>query len=160
MAMTLDSHEKVFIHELKDLHNAENQLIKALPKVIEAVNDDQLKQDLQEHLNETKEHVRRIETIFKSMDGSPAGVHCKGMEGLIEEGDELMKETEMPEDLLTEALVTGGQKIEQYEIIAYESAIKAAKELGNSDAADLLAENLSEEQAAFEKLHAWAMQTA
>lgn len=158
MAMTLDSLEKVYIHELKDLWNAENQLIKALPKVIKSVNDAQLKQDITAHLNETKQHAARIEKIMKTMDSSPAGVKCKGMEGLIEEGDEMMKEKELPKDLLTDALVTGAQKIEQYEIHAYESAIKAARELGHSDAASTLRQSLGDERAAYDKLHAFSQQ--
>jgi ferritin-like metal-binding protein YciE len=156
MVMTLDSQEKVYIHELKDLYNAENQLIEALPKVIKSVNDEQLKKDITAHLNETKQHAARIEKIMKNMDASPAGVKCKGMEGLIEEGDEMMKEKELPEDLLTDALVTGAQKIEQYEIHAYESAIKAARELGQADAASVLEQSLQEERAAYEKLHAFS----
>lgn len=156
MAMTLDSHEKMFIHELKDLYNAENQLIKALPKVIDAVNDEQLKKDITAHLNETKLHAARIEKIMKGMDASPTGVKCKGMQGLVEEGDDMMKEKELPKDLLTDALVTGAQKIEQYEIHAYESAVKAAQELGHQEAAGSLQQTLQEERAAYEKLHAFS----
>jgi ferritin-like metal-binding protein YciE len=154
--MVLDSQEKMYIHELKDLYNAENQLIKALPKVIKAVNDETLKKDLTAHLNETKQHAARIEKIMKTLGSSPTGVKCKGMEGLVEEGSDMIKEKELPKDLLTDALVTGSQKIEQYEILAYESAIKAAKELGHQDAASLLGQSLQEERTAYEKLHAFS----
>lgn len=152
MTMTLDSHEKLFIHELKDLYNAENQLIEALPKVINAVNKQEVKDALSSHLAETKEHAKRIEGIFKTLDWEAGGVKCVGMEGLVKEGDEIMKEKDLPKDLLTEVLVTGGQKIEHYEIVAYKSAIKAAEELGHTETASILAQSLREEQAALKKL--------
>ncbi len=156
MTMTLDSHEKFFIHELKDLYSAENQLIEALPKVIKAVDKQEVKDALSSHLAETKEHAKRIERIFKTLEWEPGGVKCAGMEGLVKEGDEVMKEKQLPKNLITEALVAGGQKIENYEIVAYESAIKSARQLGHADAAALLSESLSEEQAALEKLKHFA----
>jgi ferritin-like metal-binding protein YciE len=152
MTMTLDSHEKLFVHELKDLYSAENQLIEALPKVIKAVDKQEVKDALTSHLAETKEHAKRIEGIFKKMEWEAGGVKCVGMEGLVKEGDEIMKEKELPKELLTESLVSGGQKIEHYEIVAYESAIKAAQELGHGDVASTLEQSLSEERAALEKL--------
>jgi len=156
MTMTLDSHEKFFIHELKDLYSAENQLIEALPKVIKAVDKQEVKDALSSHLAETKEHAKRIERIFKTLEWEPGGVKCAGMEGLVKEGDEVMKEKQLPKNLITEALVAGGQKIENYEIVAYGSAIKSARQLGHADAAALLSESLSEEQAALEKLKHFA----
>jgi ferritin-like metal-binding protein YciE len=146
----------MFIHELKDLYNAENQLIKALPKVIKTVNDEGLKRDISAHLNETKQHAARIEKIMKEMEMTPNGVKCKGMEGLVEEGDEVIKEKKLPKDVVTDALVTGAQKIEQYEIHAYESAIKAAQELGHQHAVEPLQQSLREERAAYEKLHSFS----
>jgi ferritin-like metal-binding protein YciE len=150
--MTLDSHEKLFIHELKDLYNAENQLIKSLPKVAKAVNSAEVKAAINDHLAETKEQAKRLERILKDMDYGPTGVKCHGMEGLVSEADEIIKEKELPKDLLTETLVSGGQKIEHYEIVAYKSAVKAARELGMSHAADLLEQTLAEEQKALLKL--------
>lgn len=152
MAMTLDSQEKLFVHELKDLYNAENQLIKALPKVAKAVNSQEVKTAINSHLAETKEQAKRLERILKEMEYGATGVKCHGMEGLVSEADEIMKEKELPKDLLTETLVTGGQKIEHYEIIAYKSAAKAARELGKGHAADMLEQSLNEEQKALQTL--------
>jgi ferritin-like metal-binding protein YciE len=152
MTMSLDSHEKLFVHELKDLYSAENQLIEALPKVIKAVNSPELKEALTAHLEETKNQAKRIEKIFKDLDFSPSGVKCAGMEGLIKEGDEMMKEDELPVDLLTDTLISGSQKIELYEIVAYTSAINAAYTLGHEEAAAMLEESLTEEENALEKL--------
>jgi ferritin-like metal-binding protein YciE len=158
--MSLDSHEKLFVHELKDLYSAENQLIEALPKVIKAVNSPELKEALTAHLEETKNHAKRIEKIFKDLDFSPSGVKCVGMEGLVKEGDEMMKETELPKDLLTDTLISGSQKIELYEIVAYTSAINAAYVLGHEDAAAMLEESLTEEENALEKLEELATSRA
>jgi ferritin-like metal-binding protein YciE len=158
MAMTLDSHEKLFIHELKDLYNAENQLIKTLPKVAKAVNSSEVKTAINKHLAETKEQAKRLERILKEMDYGASGVKCLGMEGLVSEADEIIKEKELPKDLLTETLVSGGQKIEHYEIVAYQSAAKAARELGKGHAADLLEQSLAEEQKALLTLEELAAQ--
>lgn len=152
MAMTIDSDEKVYIHELKDLYNAEQQLIKALPKVIKALNSEAAKTAVKNHLEETKNHAKRLEGIFKDLDNSPNGVKCKGMEGLIEEGDEAIAQKQFPKDKLTEALLSGGQKIEHYEIVAYTGAIKSAREMGRSNDAALLQQSLAEEEAALQKL--------
>lgn len=151
MTMTLDSKDKMFIHELKDLYSAEKQLIDALPKVIDSV-DGEAKKAFSAHLEQTKTHAQRIEQIMAGMEFEPGGIKCVGMEGLIEEGKEMMKEDELPQDMLTDALVTGGQKIEKYEITAYESAIKAARDLGHNDAAATLQQSLSEEEAALKTL--------
>jgi ferritin-like metal-binding protein YciE len=152
MVMTIDSDEKVYIHELKDLYNAEQQLVKALPKVIKALNREEAKTAVKQHLEETKNQAKRLEQIFKDLEGSPNGVKCKGMEGLIEEADEAISHKEFPKDKLTEALLSGGQKIEHYEIVAYTGAIKSAREMGRSSHADLLAQSLAEEEAALSKL--------
>lgn len=151
MTMNLDSKEKMFVHELKDLYSAEKQLIEALPKVIAAV-DGEAKQAFSQHLKETKTHAQRIEQIMQSMEFEPGGVKCIGMEGLIKEGDEMLKEGELPQDLLTDALVTGAQKIEKYEITSYNSAIKAARELGHNEAAATLEQSLADEEQALNKL--------
>lgn len=151
MTMKLDSKDKVFIHELKDLYSAEKQLIEALPKVIDSV-DGEAKKAFSAHLEQTKTHAKRIEQIMVGMEYEPSGVKCVGMEGLIEEGKEMMQEDELPQKLLIDALVTGGQKIEKYEITVYESAIKVARELGHNDAAATLQQSLSEEEAALKIL--------
>lgn len=152
MTMVIDSAEKVYIHELKDLYNAEEQLVKALPNVIEALSSEQARRVVEQHLQETKTQVQRLESIFKDLDYSPKGVRCKGMEGLISEADEVIAEEEFPEDKRTEALLTGGQKIEHYEILAYKGAIKSAREMGRQNHAALLRESLSEEENALREL--------
>lgn len=152
MAMVIDSEEKVYIHELKDLYSAEQQLVEALPKVIRALGSDEAKKAVQQHLEETKGQVKRLEQIFKGLDFSPGGVKCKGMEGLVAEADEVLGEKEFPKDKRSEALLSGGQKIEHYEIVAYNSAIKSAQEMGRSDDAALLQQSLAEEEAALRRL--------
>lgn len=152
MTMVIDSNEKVYIHELKDLYNAEQQLVKALPKVIASLTSNQAKRVVEQHLQETKGQVHRLESIFKGLDYSPSGVRCKGMEGLVSEADEVIAEEQFPEDKRIEALISGGQKIEQYEIVAYTAAIKSARELGRESDAVLLEETLAEERNALTKL--------
>ncbi|MBX3046127.1 MAG: DUF892 family protein [Anaerolineales bacterium] len=152
MAMVIDSEEKVYIHELKDLYSAEQQLVEALPKVVKALTTEDAKQAVKHHLEETKGQVKRLEQIFKGLDYAPSGVKCKGMEGLVSEADEVIGEKEFPKDKRTEALLSGGQKIEHYEIIAYKGAIKSAQEMGRHSDASLLQESLAEEEAALRKL--------
>lgn len=152
MAMVIDSEEKVYIHELKDLYSAEEQLVKALPKVIKALKSEEAKGAVKQHLEETKAQVNRLKAIFKDLDYAPNGVKCKGMEGLISEADEAIAEKEFPEDKLTETLLSGGQKIEHYEIVAYKGAIKSAREMGRMNDAGVLEQSLAEEENALRKL--------
>ncbi len=152
MAMVIDSDEKVYIHELKDLYNAEQQLVEALPKVIKALNSEDARQAVKHHLEETKGQVKRLEQIFKGLDYAPSGVKCKGMEGLVSEADEVIGEKQFPKEKQTEALLSGGQKIEHYEIVAYKGAIKSAREMGRNNDATLLQDSLAEEEAALRTL--------
>ena len=154
--MRLDSMESLFLHEIKDLYNAEKQLTKALPKMAKAVASDELRQLLEEHLGETKQHVERLERIF-DMLGKPARGHtCKGMEGLIEEGDEVAAE-EGDAAVKDAALIGAAQRVEHYEMAGYGCARTFAEMLGMMEAAELLQTTLDEEKAANEKLNHLAM---
>lgn len=146
--MTL--HE-LFLNNLKDLGSAEKQLVKALPKMVKATVSPDLKAAFQNHLEETKAHVVRIEQAFGSLNEKPKTVLCKGMQGLVEEGAEHIEKNsgDVFGDL---ALLGAGQRVEHYEMAAYFATISMAKTLGYGKAANLLVENLQEEQRAAELL--------
>lgn len=143
--------KQLYIDELKDLYNAENQLIKALPKMAKAASSDELKQGFEEHLEQTRGHVQRLETIFKSLDETPKGKKCAGMEGLVKEGSEVMDE-DFEGALMDAALIGAAQRVEHYEIAAYGTASEFAKILGESEHVSLLEETLQEEKETDEKL--------
>jgi len=153
--MALDSLNGLFVEELKDLYSAENQLVKALPKMVDAASSEELAQALANHLEETKGHVQRIEEIFRDLEGSPRGKKCVGMEGLIEEGKEALKEGKDP-NVLDAAIIGAAQKVEHYEIAGYGTARNHAQKLGMYQAARLLQQTLDEEGAADKKLSAIA----
>jgi ferritin-like metal-binding protein YciE len=154
--MRLDSMENLFLHEIKDLYNGEKQLIKALPKMAKAAASEELRHLLEEHFEETRHQVERLERIF-DMLGKPArGIKCKGMEGLIEEGDDLMAE-EGDAAVKDAALIGAAQRVEHYEMAVYGCARTYAEMLGMMEAAELLQATLDEEKAADEKLNQLAM---
>ena len=139
--------------ELKDLYSAEKQLTKALPKMAKAATNEDLKESFESHLEETEGQVERLETIFKQLDIAFSRVEkCKAMEGLIEEGKEIMEEDLEPE-VLDAALICAAQKVEHYEIAGYGCARTFAQQLGHAEVADLLQQTLDEEGAADEKLN-------
>jgi len=139
--------------ELKDLYSAEKQITKALPKMAKAATNEELKQAFESHLEETEGQIERLETILKQLDISFARVEkCKAMEGLIEEGKEIMEEGLEPE-VLDAALICAAQKVEHYEIAGYGCARTFAQQLGHSDIADLLQETLDEEGQTDKKLN-------
>jgi len=142
--MPVESLEKLLVHELKDLYSAENQILKALPKMAKAASHPELKKAFEKHAKQTEEQVRRIETIFDSLEGRPTGKKCVGMEGLIAEGKEIMSE-DMPDTLLDAALIGAAQKVEHYEIAAYGTARAFAERLGMKEAVRLLQQTLVEE---------------
>lgn len=143
----------VLIDELRDLYSAENQLVKALPKMAKGAKDKQLKALFTAHLEETKGHVERLKLVFQGLGEKPTGQHCNGMEGLIEEGkDALEKDEEGPSFDL--GLTGGALRVEHYEIAGYSAVIAMAKTLGLEDIADTLTETLDEEVAAAEKVTA------
>ena len=141
---------ELYIDELKDLFSAENQLVKALPKMAKAATSDKLRQGFEDHLEETKGHVQRLIQIFEALGESPKGKKCKGMEGLIEEGSEM--EEEFDSAVLDAGLIGAAQRVEHYEIAAYGTARSFAEELGESKHVSLLEATLSEEEATDEKL--------
>ena len=142
--------KELYIDELKDLYSAENQLVKALPKMAKAATSPDLKAGFEEHLEQTKGHVQRLETIFEQLGESPKGKKCKGMEGLIEEGSEAIQEYEG--ELLDAALIGAAQRVEHYEMAGYGTVSAFAEELGESEHVTLLNETLEEEKETDEKL--------
>jgi ferritin-like metal-binding protein YciE len=143
--------KELYIDELKDLYNAENQLVKALPKMAKAASSDELRQGFEEHLEQTKGHVQRLEKIFQGLGESPKGKKCKGMEGLIEEGSEAMEE-DYEGSVMDAALIGAAQRVEHYEIAGYGTVRSMAKTLGEDDQASLLEETLEEEKETDKKL--------
>jgi ferritin-like metal-binding protein YciE len=142
---------EVMLEELRDLYSAENQLVKALPKLAKAAEDDELQQAFSDHLEETKGQVERLKQVFSLLQEKPTGRHCNGMEGLIEEGREAIDEEEEGEayDI---GLIGAGARVEHYEIAGYTAVIAMMKGLGLEEAAGHLAETLNEENSALEKL--------
>jgi ferritin-like metal-binding protein YciE len=143
--------KELYIDELKDLYNAETQLVKALPKMAKAASSDELRQGFEEHLEQTKGHVQRLEKIFQAFGESPKGKKCKGMEGLIEEGSEAMEE-DYEGSVKDAALIGAAQRVEHYEIAGYGTVRSMAETLGESDHVSLLEETLEEEKETDEKL--------
>src|SRR5262249_1822774 len=141
----------LFVDQLKDLYNAENQLVKALPKMAKAASSPELRSAFEEHLEVTKGHVERLEQVFESLDLPPKGQKCKAMKGLIEEGKELIDE-EPEADVLDAGLICAAQKVEHYEMAGYGCVRTWARQLGHAEAADLLQQTLDEEGEADKKL--------
>jgi len=136
--------EDLFVEQLRDLYNAENQLIKALPKMAKAAHAQKLKEGFEHHLEQTKEHANRLEKIFKELDEKPTGKTCKAMKGLVEEGAETIEENATPE-AKDAALIAAAQRVEHYEIAGYGSVRTFAKLLGHDQAAKVLQTTLDEE---------------
>jgi ferritin-like metal-binding protein YciE len=142
---------ELYVDELKDIYNAENQLIKALPKMAKAATSDELRTGFEEHLEQTRGHVQRLEQIFKALEEKPTGKKCKGMEGLIAEGQEMMEE-DFEDDAMDAALISAAQRVEHYEIAAYGTVRTYAELLGEDEAAQLLEQTLEEEKETDQKL--------
>ena len=150
--MSLNNLEDLLVQELKDLYSAETQIVKALPKMAKAASSPDLQKAFEDHLDETKNHVQRLEKILKNLNASGKGKKCKGMEGLLEEGKEVLEED--TEDAIRDAALIGAaQRVEHYEIAAYGTAQAFAKILGHDDIVKLLDETLEEEKAADSKLN-------
>jgi len=150
--MKLDTLEKLYVDELRDIYNAENQLLKALPKMAKGASSSDLKDAFEAHLRQTESHVERLEQIFAELDESPKGKTCHGMKGLIEEGSEILKE-DGEESVLDAGIIVAAQKVEHYEIAAYGSARTFARLLGQAKAAELLQTTLDEESETNESLN-------
>ena len=149
--MPINSLQELFVNELKDVYNAEKQLIAALPKMAEAASSPDLSEALTKHLQETEGHVARLEQIFKELDLPARGKKCKGMEGLIEEGEEMIKMKGDPA-AIDAGLIAAAQRVEHYEIAGYGCVRTYAKQLGDQQAAQLLQQTLDEEGTADKKL--------
>lgn len=143
--MEMDSLKELYVEELKDLWSAETQITKALPKMMKAATNPKLKKAFTAHLKQTERHIKRLERIFKELDESPRGKKCVGMEGLIKEGQELIKEK--PEaDVLDAGLIAAAQHVEHYEIAGYGCVRTWARLMGEDRQAELLQETLDEEE--------------
>jgi ferritin-like metal-binding protein YciE len=149
--------KELYIEELKDLYNAETQLVKALPKLARAASSEELRRGFEDHLEQTKGHVERLQKIFDMLEESPKGKKCKGMEGLIEEGAEVTEE-DYEGSLLDAALIGTAQRVEHYEIAGYGTVRSFAETLGESEHVSLLNETLEEEKETDEKLTELATQ--
>ena len=132
---------ELYIDELKDLYSAENQLVKALPKMAKAASSDELRQGFEDHLEQTKSQVQRLEQIFQKLGESPKGKKCKGMEGLIEEGSEVIEE-DFEGAVKDAALIGAAQRVEHYEIAGYGTVRSMAETLGENDHVSFLEEAL------------------
>ena len=149
--MSLDSLDKLFLEELKDVYNAEKQILRALPKMAKAAESPELQQAFTTHQKETEGHVRRLEQIFKELGQTPRGKKCKGMEGLLEEGKEVLEEDGEPA-VIDAALIASAQRVEHYEMAAYGCLRTYAQLLGMDQAGRLLQQTLDEEEATDKKL--------
>jgi ferritin-like metal-binding protein YciE len=143
--------DDLFVHTLRDIYYAEKQLLKALPEMAEKATDAQLKQAFQSHLGETKNHVVRLEQVFKMHGVEAKGIDCPAIDGIIEEAEEIVGEVE-DQAVLNAALAAAAQAAEHYEISRYGTLIAWAKQLGRNDCARVLQQNLDEEKAADRKL--------
>jgi len=142
--MASESLQDIYVEQLKDLYSAENQILKALPKMAKAATHADLRSAFEDHEVQTRTHVERLEKIFTQLGEKPGGHKCKGMEGLLAEGDELLEEHEESE-ALDAAMIAAAQRVEHYEIAGYGSVRTFANMLGLSDHADLLQRTLEEE---------------
>jgi len=147
----IETMDDLFVHTLKDIYYAENQIVKALPDMIEKATDPQLKQSFQSHLAETKNHVKRVEQVFKMHGVKVEGVDCPAIDGIIEEANDVAGEID-DKKVLDAALIAAAQAVEHYEMTRYGTLIAWAKQLGRNDCASMLEQNLNEEKAADKKL--------
>src|SRR6201993_3791807 len=149
--MQKDSLRELYVNELKDLYNAETQLVKALPKMAKAASNAELRRGFEEHLRQTSEHVSRLEQIFEMLGEKASGKKCLGMEGLVKEGSETMSE-DYEGALMDAALIGAAQRVEHYEIAAYGTVSEFAKILGKKEHVSLLEQTLQEEKETDERL--------
>ncbi len=147
--------QELFIEELKDIYHAEQQLVKALPKMAKAASDEQLKTGFTRHLKETEGHVRRLEKVFRLLDEKPATKVCEAMKGLIKEGQEIIQE-DLPDTIKDAALIGAAQKVEHYEIASYGTLRTYADLMERDDVSELLQATLDEEGQTDRKLTAVA----
>ena len=149
--MATESLQDLYILQLKDLYSAERQITKALPKMAKTASSSELRSAFLEHLQQTERQIERLEQIFERAGKSPRGKKCKGMEGLLKEGEELMQQ-DVDADVLDAGLIGAAQRVEHYEIASYGTLRTYARLLGNEEAADLLQQTLNEEGQTDKKL--------
>jgi ferritin-like metal-binding protein YciE len=149
--MKLNTLQDLLIEELQDIYNAENQIIKALPKMAKAASAPQLQQAFEEHLQQTRTHVERLERVFEQFGEKAKGKTCKGMQGLLTEGEEMIKEKADPA-VRDAGLISAAQRVEHYEMAAYGTVRTYARQLGQQQAAKLLQQTLDEEGTTDKKL--------
>ncbi len=149
--MKLNTMQELYTDQLRDLYDAEQQIIKALPEMIDAATSEDLKEALTEHLNVTKTQATRLEKIFSEMGEEPGGEKCKGMKGVLTEGSDLVGKVE-DENVRDAAIIASAQRVEHYEMAGYGTARTFAEQLGEDSAGELLQQTLDEEKEADEKL--------
>ena len=149
--MKIKNLDDVLTDELKDIYSAEQQLIRALPKMAKAASSEELRAGFEKHLEQTKRQVQRLEEIFQSLDESPKGKKCVGMEGLVKEGSEVMEE-DFEDTVLDAGLIGAARRVEHYEMAAYETVLELANVLGEMKHASLLEKTLAEEKQTDDKL--------
>jgi ferritin-like metal-binding protein YciE len=154
--MKLKDLNALFLHELRDLYSAEKQIVKALPKLAKAAKNEELRQGFEEHLEETENQIKRLDEAFTELNASPRGPKCAAMEGLIQEGKELLEE-EVDPRVLDAALICAAQRVEHYEIAGYGCVRSLARQLGMSKLAEELRATLEEEKKTNEKLNELAL---
>jgi ferritin-like metal-binding protein YciE len=151
-SMKLETLQNLFVEQLRDLYDGEQQITKALPKMIEKANNNQLKDALQEHLDVTREQIRRLDRIFGMLGEEASGETCKGMKGVIAEGEGLMSDAKDP-SVLDAGIIASAQRVEHYEIAGYGTVRTYAKLLGRTDISELLQQTLEEEKEADQTLN-------
>jgi ferritin-like metal-binding protein YciE len=150
--MSVETIEELFVDELKDLYSAEKQITKSLPKLVKAATSPELKDAFESHLKETFGQIERLDRVFEILGKSPRGKTCNGMKGVLEEGAEVLEETEKGSSVRDAALISAAQRVEHYEMAGYGCVREYAKLLGQKEIAQLLDETLAEEKAADSKL--------
>ena len=143
--MKLNNLKDLLLHELQDIYSAEQQITKALPKMMKATSSDKLKQAFEKHLQETEQQIQRLENVFKMMGVKTKGEKCKAMEGIIKEAESMMSE-KADESVMDAALIGSAQRVEHYEIAAYGTVCTWAKQLGMNDVLEQLVMTLEEEK--------------
>src|SRR5438067_3808976 len=149
--MKITSLRDLYVEQLRDLYDGENQIVKALPKMIESAESEELRSALEEHLEVTRQQAQRLETIFAGLGADAKGEKCKGMEGIIKEGSDVVKE-DMEESVKDAAIIAAAQRVEHYEIAGYGTVRTYAGLLGEDEAEELLQQTLDEEKEADQKL--------
>ena len=149
--MKITTLRDLYVDQLRDLYDGENQIIKALPKMIESTESEELRSALEEHLEVTRQQAQRLETIFEGLGENAKGEKCKGMEGIIKEGSDVVKE-DMDETVKDAAIIAAAQRVEHYEIAGYGTVRTYAGLLGEDEAEELLQQTLDEEKEADQKL--------